>query len=68
MVAFTIVVGLWLGPLYTVAAVVLGAVFLALAALLRRELDRARAALLFKYSLVYLALLFVAAALDPVIL
>jgi protoheme IX farnesyltransferase len=68
MVAFTIVVGFWLGPLYTVAAVVLGAVFVALAVLLRRELDRARAALLFKYSLLYLALLFVAAALDPVIL
>jgi protoheme IX farnesyltransferase len=68
MVAFTVVVGLWLGPLYTVAAVGLGAVFLALAVLLRRDLDTARARLLFSYSLVYLALLFVAAALDPVIL
>ena len=68
MVAFTIAVGFWLGPLYTAAAVGLGAVFLALAVLLRRELDRARARLLFNYSLVYLALLFVAAALDPVIL
>jgi protoheme IX farnesyltransferase len=68
MVAFTIAVGLWLGPLYTVSAVVLGAVFLALAVLLRRELGRPRAALLFKYSLVYLALLFTAAALDPVLL
>ena len=68
MVAFTVGVGLWLGPLYTVAAAVLGAVFLALAVLLRRDLDRARARLLFHYSLVYLALLFVAAALDPVIL
>ncbi len=67
MVAFTIVVGLWLGPLYTVAAVVLGAVFLALAVLLRRDLSRARAQLLFHYSLLYLALLFVAAALDPVL-
>ncbi len=68
MVAFTIAVGFWLGPLYTAAAVGLGAVFLALAVLLRRELDRTRARLLFNYSLVYLALLFVAAALDPVIL
>lgn len=68
MVAFTVVVGLWLGPLYTLAAVGLGAVFLALAVLLRRELSRARARLLFSYSLLYLALLFVAAALDPVIL
>jgi protoheme IX farnesyltransferase len=68
MVAFTVVVGIWLGPLYTAAAVGLGAVFLALAVLLRRDLDTARARLLFSYSLVYLALLFVAAALDPVIL
>jgi protoheme IX farnesyltransferase len=68
MVAFTIAVGFWLGPLYTAAAVGLGAVFLGLAVLLRRELDRSRARLLFNYSLVYLALLFVAAALDPVIL
>jgi protoheme IX farnesyltransferase len=68
MVAFTIAAGLWLGPLYTVSAVVLGVVFLALAALLWRELGRPRAALLFKYSLLYLALLFTAAALDPVIL
>ena len=68
MVAFTVVVGLWLGPLYTVAAVVLGAVFIALAVLLRRDLSRARAKVLFHYSLLYLALLFTAAALDPVLL
>jgi heme o synthase len=67
MVAFTIVVGLWLGPLYTVAAVALGAVFVALAVLLRRDLSRARAKVLFHYSLLYLALLFTAAALDPVL-
>jgi len=68
MVAFTIVVGLWLGPLYTVAAVVLGAVFIALAVQLRRDLSRTRAQVLFHYSLLYLALLFTAAALDPVLL
>jgi protoheme IX farnesyltransferase len=68
MVAFTVAVGLWLGPLYTVAAVVLGAVFVALAVLLRRDLTRARAKVLFHYSLLYLALLFTAAALDPVLL
>ena len=68
MVAFTVVVGLWLGPLYTIAAIVLGAVFLALAVLLRRDLTRARAKVLFHYSLLYLALLFTAAALDPVLL
>ena len=68
MVAFTVVVGLWLGPLYTVAAVVLGAVFIALALLLRRDLSRTHAQVLFHYSLLYLALLFTAAALDPVLL
>jgi protoheme IX farnesyltransferase len=68
MVAFTVAVGYWLGPLYTVAAVVLGTAFIALAVLLRRDLSRARAQVLFHYSLAYLALLFVAAGLDPVIL
>jgi heme o synthase len=68
MVAFTIAVGYWLGPLYTIAAVALGAAFVALAVLLRRDLKRARAQLLFHYSLAYLALLFAAAALDPVLL
>ena len=68
MVAFTVVVGLWLGPIYTIAAVVLGAVFIALAVLLRRDLTRGRAKVLFHYSLLYLALLFTAAALDPVLL
>ena len=67
MVAFTVVVGIWLGPLYTAAAVALGAVFIVLAALLRRDLSRARAKVLFHYSLLYLALLFTAAALDPVL-
>ncbi len=68
MVAFTVFVGIWLGALYTVAALVLGAVFVALALLLRRDLSRARAKVLFHYSLLYLALLFTAAALDPVLL
>ena len=67
MVAFTVVVGIWLGPLYTIAAVVLGAVFVALAVLLRHDLSRAHAKVLFHYSLLYLALLFTAAALDPVL-
>ena len=68
MVAFTVFVGIWLGLLYTVAAVVLGAVFVVLAVLLQRDLSRARAKVLFHYSLLYLALLFTAAALDPVLL
>ena len=67
MVAFTVAVGVWLGPLYTAAAAALGAVFLALAWQLRREASRPRAAALFHYSLAYLALLFVAAAADPLV-
>jgi protoheme IX farnesyltransferase len=68
MVAFTVAVGFWLGALYTVAALVLGAIFVALAVLLRLDLTRRHAKLLFHYSLLYLALLFTAAALDPVLL
>ena len=67
LVAFTVVVGLWLGPVYTVAAAVLGGVLVALAVLLRRDLSTARAQVLFHYSLAYLALLFVAAAIDPLV-
>ena len=55
------------GAIYLVAAVVLGAAFLVLAWRLYRELVPARAAVLFHYSLAYLALLFVAMAIDPVI-
>jgi heme o synthase len=67
LVAFTVAVGFWLGLLYTVAALVLGATLLVLAALLRRDLTRARAFVLFHYSLAYLALLFAAAAIDPLL-
>ena len=67
LVAFTVAVGIWLGPLYTVAAAVLGAILVALAFLLRRDLSTARAQVLFHYSLAYLALLFVAAAIDPLV-
>jgi len=67
LVAFTVAVGFWLGPVYTAAAAVLGAVLVALAVLLRRDLSRARARTLFHYSLAYLALLFAAAAIDPLI-
>jgi len=55
------------GALYLVAAVALGAAFLWLAWRLSRELVPARAAVLFHYSLAYLALLFVAMAVDPLI-
>jgi protoheme IX farnesyltransferase len=67
LVAFTVVVGLWLGPVYTASAVVLGATFVGLAILLRRDLTRTRALALFHYSLAYLALLFAAAAIDPLL-
>jgi protoheme IX farnesyltransferase len=57
---------LWgtLGAPYLVAALVLGAVFLALALRLRLEPTPRRAALLFHFSLLYLALLFAAMAVD----
>jgi len=68
LVAFTLAVGFWFGPVYVGAAVVLGALFLFLAWQLRRDPSSRRAALLFHYSLLYLALLFVAAAVNPVVL
>jgi heme o synthase len=55
------------GLAYGVAAALLGAVFAWYALELRRTLERAAAARLFHYSLLYLALLFVAMALDPII-
>jgi protoheme IX farnesyltransferase len=68
LVAFTLVVGIWLGPVYSIAAAVLGAVLLGMAWQLRREPTRRNAGVLFHYSLLYLALLFVAAAVDPILL
>ncbi len=68
MVSFTLVVGLWLGPLYTLAAAGLGAYFVWLAWRLRRDGTRRDAVVLFHYSLAYLALLFAAAAIDPLLL
>ena len=68
MVAFTLLVGFWLGPVYSAAAVLLGAAFLVMAWRLRRAPTRRNAGVLFHYSLLYLALLFVAAALNPVLL
>ena len=56
-----------LGLAYLAAAVVLGLVFLLLAVGLARAASRRRAGLLFHYSLLYLALLFVAAAIDAAV-
>ena len=55
------------GVLYLAAALLLGALFLRLAWRLRRETTTARAGALFRYSLLYLALLFVVLAIDPLI-
>ncbi len=56
------------GTLYAVGALVLGAGFVALCVRLHRRADRRSAALLFHYSLLYLALLFVTMALDHAVL
>jgi heme o synthase len=55
------------GVLYLAAALLLGALFLRLAWRLRRETTPIRAGALFRFSLLYLALLFVAMALDPLL-
>jgi protoheme IX farnesyltransferase len=55
------------GALYLAVALLLGAVFLRLAWRLRRETTPARARALFHFSLLYLALLFVAMAVDPLL-
>jgi len=55
------------GWLYLGAAIVLGGTFLWLALELYRETTSARAKTLFTYSLSYLALLFIAMAIDPLV-
>jgi protoheme IX farnesyltransferase len=66
LVGITALPYLWggLGAGYLVAALALGALLLALAWRLRSETTPRRAAVLFHYSLGYLALLFAAVALD----
>jgi protoheme IX farnesyltransferase len=66
LVAVTASPFLWgtLGLPYLVAALALGSLFLAMALGLRRSPTPQRAALLFHFSLLYLALLFAAMALD----
>jgi protoheme IX farnesyltransferase len=69
LVGVTIVPFLW-GPLglgYLGAALALGTAFLWLALKLWRERTPKRASALFHYSLLYLALLFVAMAVDPLL-
>jgi protoheme IX farnesyltransferase len=70
LVAVTLLPFAWqtLGFLYLGAALALGSVFLWLAWRVWRETTPARARRLFSFSLAYLALLFVAMALDPLVL
>lgn len=56
-----------LGLVYLGAALVLGAAFVALAVKLRRDTTPRRAAVLFHFSLLYLALLYAAMAADAVV-
>jgi len=69
MVAITLlpVLAHTVGVVYLASALVLGTVFLALAIALARATTPVRARRLFTYSLAYLALLFVALALDPLV-
>ena len=53
--------------MYAIAALVLDALFLYLCVRLYRRADRRSAAILFHYSLLYLALLFCAMAVDRVV-
>jgi len=69
LVAATLVPGLLgtFGAVYVAAAIVLGAVLCALACRLWRSITSANAGLLFHYSLLYLALLFAAVAVDAAV-
>jgi protoheme IX farnesyltransferase len=69
LVAITLLPVVWrtMGVVYLVSAVALGAWFLLLAWRLRVEPTPARASGLFHYSLAYLALLFIAMAVDPLL-
>jgi len=70
LVAISLLPVFWntVGWIYLGAALILGGGFIALALALRRETTPARAKRLFTFSLAYLALLFVAMALDPILL
>lgn len=69
LVGVTVAPFLWgpLGLMYLCAALLLGGAFIWLALRLRRNATSRGAALLFHYSLLYLALLFVAMAVDPLL-
>jgi len=69
LVPITLLPFFWdtVGVLYLVCALALGGAFIWLAWRLARQTSPARARLLFHFSLAYLALLFVAMALDPLV-
>jgi protoheme IX farnesyltransferase len=69
LVGVTLIPAVWrtFGVVYLASALALGAWFLLLAWRLRAEPTPARACGLFHYSLAYLALLFVAMAVDPLL-
>jgi protoheme IX farnesyltransferase len=69
LVAVTLLPFAWrtVGVVYLAAALLLGAAFLRLAWRLQLETTPARARALFRFSLLYLALLFVLMALDPLL-
>jgi protoheme IX farnesyltransferase len=66
LVGITVLPVVWhtLGLVYLACALLLGGLFLGMAVQLRRNTTRRGAGLLFHYSLLYLALLFVAMAVD----
>ena len=70
LVAFTLVPFFWgpLGVVYLASALILGGIFMWLAVQLLRAPTHKRAGALFHFSLLYLALLFVAMAVDVVVL
>ena len=69
LVPVTLLPVVWstLGAVYLVAAVGLGGTFLILAWRVRRDPAAPQARSLFHYSLAYLALLFVAMSVDPLV-
>ena len=69
LVGVTVVPFFWgtLGLVYLGAALALGTAFLLLAVRLRREATPRQASVLFHFSLLYLALLFAAMAVDPLL-
>ena len=67
LIPLTLIPGLWLGPGYVVISLALGCLLGVLAILCRQRPGRRSSAVLFAYSIVYLALLFTVGAVAAVI-